>query len=40
MNAEKMYAAGANIYVAGSSSVFCGEDIAANIGKLRMRIGG
>ena len=40
VNAEKMYAAGANIYVAGSSSVFCGEDIAANIGKLRMRIGG
>ena len=40
VNAEKMYAAGANIYVAGSSSVFCGEDIAANIGKLRMSIGG
>jgi len=39
-NAEKMYLAGANIYVAGSSSVFCGEDIAANIGKLRMNIGG
>lgn len=39
-NAEKMYAAGANIYVAGSSSVFCGDSIAANIQKLRESIGG
>ena len=40
VNAEKMYAAGANIYVAGSSSVFCGTDIAANITKLRNSVGG
>ena len=40
-NAEKMHAAGANLYVAGSSSVFCPEDsIAANIRKLRERTGG
>ena len=39
VNAEKMYAAGANIYVAGSSSVFCGTDIAANITKLRNSVG-
>ncbi len=40
VNAEKMAKAGANIYVAGSSSVFCGDDIAANIQKLRDVIGG
>lgn len=39
-NAAKMYAAGANIYVAGSSSVFCGADIAGNIQKMRSCIGG
>ncbi|MGN1346821.1 MAG: ribulose-phosphate 3-epimerase [Eubacteriales bacterium] len=39
-NAEKMCAAGANLYVAGSSSVFCGENIAENIRKLRTKIGG
>ena len=39
-NAEKMCAAGANLYVAGSSSVFCPGDIAANIRKLRESTGG
>ncbi len=35
-NAKKMYDAGANIYVAGTSSVFWnGADIPANIAKLR-----
>ncbi len=40
VNAAKMAAAGADIYVAGSSSVFCGDDIAANIARLRESIGG
>jgi len=40
VNAAKMADAGANIYVAGSSSVFCGDDIAGNIEKLRESIGG
>lgn len=35
VNAEKMSRAGANIYVAGSSSVFFGDDISGNIEKLR-----
>lgn len=40
-NAKKMYEAGANIYVAGTSSVFYGEDsIPANIAKLRKMTGG
>ncbi|MBR5444773.1 MAG: ribulose-phosphate 3-epimerase [Clostridia bacterium] len=40
VNAEKMCSAGANLYVAGSSSVFCPGDIAANIRKLRESTGG
>ncbi len=39
-NAKRMYESGANIYVAGSSSVFCGEDITGNIAKLRQMTGG
>ena len=40
-NAKKMYDAGANIYVAGTSSVFWnGADIPANIAKLREMTGG
>ena len=37
-NAKKMSAAGANIFVAGTSSVFTGTDMAGNIGKLREAI--
>lgn len=40
VNAKKMAGAGANIYVAGSSSVFCGDDIGGNIAKMRTCIGG
>jgi len=40
-NAKKMYDAGANIYVAGTSSVFWnGDSISANIAALRNMIGG
>jgi ribulose-phosphate 3-epimerase len=40
-NAKKMYDAGANIYVAGTSSVFWnGADIPANIAHLREMTGG
>ncbi|MBQ7930832.1 MAG: ribulose-phosphate 3-epimerase [Clostridia bacterium] len=40
-NAKKMYEAGANIYVAGTSSVFWnGDSIPANIATLRDMIGG
>ena len=40
-NAKKMYEAGANIYVAGTSSVFWnGDSIPANIAKLREMTGG
>ncbi len=35
VNGEKMAAAGADIFVAGSSSVFCGDNVAENIAKLR-----
>lgn len=38
-NAEKMSAAGANIYVAGSSSVFLGDNISDNIVRLREAVG-
>ncbi len=38
VNAERMAAAGADIYVAGSSSVFCGENIEENIARLRQSI--
>ena len=34
-NARKMRAAGANIYVSGSSGVFSGDDLGANIAKMR-----
>ncbi len=39
-NAKKMYEAGANIYVAGTSSVFVDENLPANIQKLRDMTGG
>ena len=34
-NAEKMRAAGANIFVAGTSSVFCGTDLRENLRSFR-----
>ncbi len=39
-NAKKMSAAGANIFVAGTSAVFRGDDISANIAELRKATGG
>ncbi len=39
-NAKRMYDSGANIYVAGSSSVFATDDISGNIQKLRQMTGG
>ena len=33
-NAVKMRAAGADLFVGGSSSVFCGDDIAGNIRRI------
>jgi ribulose-phosphate 3-epimerase len=40
-NSKKMHDAGANIYVAGTSSVFWnGDSIPANIAKLREMTGG
>ena len=34
-NARKMRASGADIYVCGSSSVFCGDDLPANLDEIR-----
>ncbi len=38
-NAKKMNSSGANIFVAGTSSIFCGDDLYANIAKLRESTG-